>query len=215
MLSAWLHFSCPHRSQKRWPPKVHMTVVHRQPSIPYDGVNLDQVCMVHLEAPRLTTAQTRTKPLKLVASIDLSGSMAGEKLRLMKLALKFMVQELSDKDEFALISFNSTASVIRNLKKMTPGEKQRLDSRIDLLQPKGTTNLSARPIHCHQTDLPNCIPTAPNFSVSVLSSSVHVASNVRPARNVRATVCHYKCMHPALRWSVPLRPALRDATNCG
>ena len=50
--------------------------------------------------------------LDLIISIDTSGSMSGEKIKLVKETLSFLVNELKPIDRLALVEFNSKEKVL-------------------------------------------------------------------------------------------------------
>lgn len=50
--------------------------------------------------------QGERKPLSLAAVIDVSGSMAGEKVEFAKLSLKKLVEHMTDQDTLAILAFS-------------------------------------------------------------------------------------------------------------
>ena len=61
-------------------------------------------------------------PIDLVAVLDRSGSMYSS-MDLLKQTMRFMVQELSEKDRLGIIEYNDTVSTLFPLSKMTPARK--------------------------------------------------------------------------------------------
>lgn len=78
--------------------------------------------------------------------IDCGSGGEGEKdgysrLDLVKHTLKTIIHSLTDEDEISIITFNTVADVLVPRTKLTDANKQDLDSRIDLLNPGGQTNI--------------------------------------------------------------------------
>lgn len=79
--------------------------------------------------------------LDLVISIDQSGSMSGQKIKLVRETLDFLVDELKDFDRLSLVLFNSIATVLTNLQPMTPENKKKYKEIIKGINAGGSTNL--------------------------------------------------------------------------
>ncbi|CAD6261421.1 unnamed protein product [Miscanthus lutarioriparius] len=80
--------------------------------------------------------------LDLVAVLDVSGSMQGEKIDKMKTAMKFVVKKLSSIDRLSIVTFVDTATRICPLRQVTDATQPELLGLIDALQPGGNTNIS-------------------------------------------------------------------------
>lgn len=80
--------------------------------------------------------------LDLVAVLDVSGSMQGEKIEKMKTAMKFVVKKLSSIDRLSIVTFLDTANRICPLRQVTEDSQPQLLKLIDALQPGGNTNIS-------------------------------------------------------------------------
>lgn len=66
-----------------------------------------------------SSSSTRV-PIDLVCVVDQSGSMAGEKLALLKQTLIYIVEQMSELDRLAVVSFNTQAfDRSHGLKRMT------------------------------------------------------------------------------------------------
>lgn len=83
--------------------------------------------LVTLQAPpvswsltdELSSSSTRV-PIDLICVVDQSGSMAGEKLVLLKQTLIYIVEQMSELDRLAVVSFNTQAfDRSHGLKRMT------------------------------------------------------------------------------------------------
>ena len=82
-------------------------------------------------------------PLEIVAVVDRSGSMRGDKIAVMKETLSFLVSKgLQSGDSLAIVSFDDTVEIRLPLSTMDAGGKSRAIKAISELQPGRTTNLS-------------------------------------------------------------------------
>ena len=77
----------------------------------------------------------------LICVIDISGSMAGEKLNLVKKSLKILVKLMDKNDRLALILFENEASIFFDLDYMTDKTKQNLITKIDEIRASGGTDI--------------------------------------------------------------------------
>lgn len=83
-------------------------------------------------------------PMDLVMVLDVSGSMAGQKLTQMVDAAKQVVQSLHDEDRLHLVAFSSNSqSPWSGLIEMTPENRRRAAREIDALFDGGGTNIEA------------------------------------------------------------------------
>ncbi|KAL4556660.1 hypothetical protein LXL04_034814 [Taraxacum kok-saghyz] len=96
------------------------------------GVNHGETMVNH--APRA--------PVDLVTVLDISGSMAGTKLALLKRAMGFVIQNLGPADRLAVIAFNSTARRLFPLRKMSDSGKQHALQAVNSLAANGGTNIA-------------------------------------------------------------------------
>ena len=85
--------------------------------------------------------QKKTKPVDLICIVDTSGSMSGDKIKLVKESLNYLVNLMNEEDNFALIEFSSYKNVINNLTKMTEENKALILKNIDNLNASGGTNI--------------------------------------------------------------------------
>jgi len=77
----------------------------------YESIDLDRNHMHVMCTIQAPVAKIERAPIDLVCVVDKSGSMAGEKLKLVKEACSFIVQELQDGDHFCLISYDDRIDV--------------------------------------------------------------------------------------------------------
>jgi hypothetical protein len=99
--------------------------------------------LIHLKAPPASVSTGGTPaPLDLVTVLDVSGSMAGTKLGLLKRAMRFLIQNLRPTDRLSVIAFSTSAWRLFPLRKMTEfGQDQSLQA-INSLVANGGTNIA-------------------------------------------------------------------------
>lgn len=111
--------------------------------------------LIHLKAPshsgrkqngggrNSSSAQSVTRaPIDLVTVLDVSGSMAGTKLALLKRAMGFVIQHLGPSDRLSVIAFSSTARRIFPLRRMTDTGRQEALEAVNSLVSNGGTNIA-------------------------------------------------------------------------
>lgn len=86
--------------------------------------------------------QTSRAPVDLVTVLDVSGSMAGTKLALLKRAMGFVIQSLGPSDRLSVIAFSSTARRLFSLCRMTDAGRQRALQAVNSLGSNGGTNIA-------------------------------------------------------------------------
>ncbi|XP_061347041.1 E3 ubiquitin-protein ligase WAV3-like isoform X1 [Gastrolobium bilobum] len=87
-------------------------------------------------------SQTPRAPVDLVTVLDVSGSMAGTKLALLKRAMGFVIQNLGTNDRLSVIAFSSTARRLFPLCKMTDSGRQLALQAVNSLVANGGTNIA-------------------------------------------------------------------------
>ncbi|XP_037433312.1 E3 ubiquitin-protein ligase WAV3-like [Triticum dicoccoides] len=102
------------------------------------------VVLVHAKAPGAATAaaaeQTRT-PLDLVTVLDVSGSMTGDKIALLKKAMEFVVDQLGPADRLSVVAFSTDARRLIPLTRMSDAGKVKAKGAVQLLIAGGGTNI--------------------------------------------------------------------------
>ncbi|KAF8717027.1 hypothetical protein HU200_026137 [Digitaria exilis] len=97
------------------------------PAVARDTALDNFAVLVHIKAPATATAAERTEseraPLDLVTVLDVSGSMEGPKLTLLKQAMGFVIDQLGPGDRLSIVTFSSRARRIIRLSRMTDGGK--------------------------------------------------------------------------------------------
>ena len=79
--------------------------------------------------------------LDLIIMIDVSGSMSGEKIKLVKETLNFIVDQLTDIDRLGLTTFNNSSSLLSNLTPMTKENREEYKNIINGIKAGGGTNI--------------------------------------------------------------------------
>lgn len=100
------------------------------------------ISMLTINAPKDSNEKEERAPIDLVCSIDLSGSMEGSKIDLVKKTLHHIVRVLKDKDRFGIVTFSNSAKEVLPLTYMEKAGKELSESVINKLRPDGWTNIS-------------------------------------------------------------------------
>ncbi|KAE8679446.1 chaperonin HSP60 [Hibiscus syriacus] len=86
--------------------------------------------------------QNPCAPVDLVTVLDISGSMAGTKLALLKRAMGFVIQNLGSNDRLSVIAFSSTARRLFPLRRMSDVGRQQALHAVNSLVANGGTNIA-------------------------------------------------------------------------
>lgn len=89
--------------------------------------------------PTGSVAQTRL-PLNFTLLLDISGSMAGEKLHTMKDAVKGLIDQLRPEDIISLVAFESKTRVL--IPAQPANDKEEMKRQVDRLRDAGGTNMA-------------------------------------------------------------------------
>jgi hypothetical protein len=100
----------------------------------------DVEAVISVVAPPIP-ATTRA-PLRLVAVLDKSGSMRGDKLGLLTQTMLFMLRNLSERDALGLVAYDTEVSVLAPLTHCTASGRRRLEAALNRLRAGTQTNLS-------------------------------------------------------------------------
>ena len=85
---------------------------------------------------------TRRMPVSIVLVLDVSGSMEGSKLKNVKKAAKFVVEELREGDCIGVIAFDSYVHTLLELSRVDDVLKEALCKLIDTIYAGSCTNIS-------------------------------------------------------------------------
>ncbi|KAJ7947834.1 Zinc finger C3HC4-type RING finger family protein [Quillaja saponaria] len=125
-------------------------------AVPRSAAHGNFTVLIHLKAPpsivRQNSGRNETNsppvtqnfraPVDLVTVLDVSGSMAGTKLALLKRAMGFVIQNLGPTDRLSVIAFSSTARRIFPLQRMTNTGRQQALLAVNSLVSNGGTNIA-------------------------------------------------------------------------
>ncbi|XP_068665364.1 E3 ubiquitin-protein ligase WAV3-like [Aristolochia californica] len=112
--------------------------------------------LIHLKAPFTSSSHCSSRnhsnppvcpqpcraPVDLVTVLDVSGSMAGTKLALLKRAMGFVIQNLGPSDRLSVIAFSSTARRLFPLRRMSDSGRQQALQAVNSLISNGGTNIA-------------------------------------------------------------------------
>ncbi|EAZ05447.1 hypothetical protein OsI_27661 [Oryza sativa Indica Group] len=100
--------------------------------------------LVHAKAPSIAVAEATAAaraPVDLVTVLDVSGSMEGYKLTLLKRAMGFVIDKLGPGDRLAVVSFSYNAQRVIRLTRMSDDGKASAKSAVESLAAGGGTNI--------------------------------------------------------------------------
>ncbi|GER51269.1 zinc finger C3HC4-type RING finger family protein [Striga asiatica] len=120
--------------------KVDIKTYTELSSVP-KSISVDSfTVLIHLKASRIS--RTPRVPVDLVTVLDISGSMSGTKLALLKRAMGFLIQNLGPNDRLAVVAFSSTARRLFPLRRMSESGRQLSLHAVNSLVAGGGTNIA-------------------------------------------------------------------------
>ncbi|CAI8616400.1 unnamed protein product [Vicia faba] len=137
--------------------KVEIRTYPEVSSVPKSASRDAFAVLIHLKAPQSESKQyisgndTDSSPppvensrasVDLVTVLDVSGSMLGTKLALLKRAMGFVIQNMGPSDRLSVIAFSSSARRIFPLRKMTDIGRQEALQAVNSLVSNGGTNIA-------------------------------------------------------------------------
>ena len=96
--------------------------------------------VINLSSPQPSEDEKKCNA-DLICVIDISGSMDGEKIDLVKESLKILVEMMDKNDRLALILFDNNASILFNLDYMKDNTKKDILKKIESIDARGWTNI--------------------------------------------------------------------------
>jgi uncharacterized protein YegL len=103
----------------------------------------DVFVMTSIKAPTYEPeSEEKSAPVEIVCVIDKSGSMSGEKIKLVKASLHFMVQQLKAQDHISIVTFDSEVETLLGITQMNMDGKELAKKKIDTIVDGSCTNLS-------------------------------------------------------------------------
>lgn len=130
----------------------------------YSKIRFDQEkdahIVVSLTAPALAQEDTRSS-ICIIPVVDVSGSMAGEKLEFAKRSVDKLVDHLRPTDYCGVVAFESGIYTVAKPEQLQNGAKDRIKSAVSKLRPMGGTNFSGGLLRAleliTQMDLPESV----------------------------------------------------------
>ncbi|CAL4917068.1 unnamed protein product [Urochloa decumbens] len=123
---------------------VALTTHCERPALAWDASADDFAVLVHARAPGIAggaSAVPSRAPLDLVTVLDVSGSMVGTKLALLKQAMGFVIDNLGPRDRLCVVSFSSGACRLMRLARMSASGKALARRAVESLAAGGGTNI--------------------------------------------------------------------------
>ncbi|KAL6614157.1 hypothetical protein ACP70R_036427 [Stipagrostis hirtigluma subsp. patula] len=111
------------------------------PAVARDTARDNFVVLVHAKAPAAAAEASARAPLDLVTVLDVSGSMDGSKLVLLKQAMEFVIDNLGPGDRLSIVTFSCTARRVIRLTRMSDGGKASAKGAVESLYADGSTNI--------------------------------------------------------------------------
>ena len=96
--------------------------------------------IININTPKLQNAQKMCNA-DLICVIDVSGSMNGKKLDLVKKSLNILIKMMDENDRLALVIFSSSAKILCNLEYMTESRKKEFISKVNQIKAIYSTNI--------------------------------------------------------------------------
>ena len=96
--------------------------------------------VINIISPDLKDLQKNSNA-DIICVIDISGSMAGSKINLVKESLKVLIKLMDENDRIALVLFNDEGMKEFNLTFCDNGKKKELNQKIDGIKAGGGTNI--------------------------------------------------------------------------
>ena len=81
----------------------------------------------------------KSSNVELICVIDVSGSMMGEKIKLVKQSLKILLEMMGENDKLGLVLFNHQSQKLLDLTYTTNENKKKISSLIDTINARGGT----------------------------------------------------------------------------
>ncbi|CAN1253088.1 E3 ubiquitin-protein ligase WAV3 [Linum perenne] len=112
------------------------------PAVSRYASHSDFSVLILLKAPPKVVLGSSRAPIDLITVLDISGSMAGTKLALLKRAMGFVIQNLGPSDRLSVVTFSSSARRLFPLRCMTEAGRQEALQAVNSLISNGGTNIA-------------------------------------------------------------------------
>jgi hypothetical protein len=124
------------------PPLLEITTYTEFPAVQESVAHEEFAIVIHLKAPHVPSWVGTRAPLDLVTVLDVSGSMSGPKLALVKRAMRFVIENLDPSDRLSVVAFSSAAWRLFPLRRMTASGQQQSLQAVNCLVADGGTNIA-------------------------------------------------------------------------
>jgi von Willebrand factor type A domain/RING-like zinc finger len=123
---------------------MEMKTFTEYPAVAKSLSKIDFAIVIHLTASGTASGMPKSTraPLDLVTVLDVSGSMQGAKLSLLKQAMTFVIQNLGPADRLSIVSFSSRARRLNRLMRMSNEGVQQALFAVNSLTAGGGTNIA-------------------------------------------------------------------------
>ncbi|XP_012834579.1 PREDICTED: uncharacterized protein LOC105955411 [Erythranthe guttata] len=119
--------------------KVTIKAIPERPAVAASESVPQFTVLIGLKAPPLL--DDFRAPIDLVTVLDVSGSMSGEKLSLVKHAVHFVIDQLGPRDRLSVVSFSSRAQRVFCLRGMTESGRRDAKLAVDWLWATGAARV--------------------------------------------------------------------------
>eukprot|EP01084_Bolivina_argentea_P193052 331278_1 len=132
-------------NESKLPPKTDVTLslrgIAEYDSYPH-AMSADKFYfMASIKAPYFRSDERA--PIDLVAVVDESGSMSGDRIKLVKETVQFIIKNLESNDRFGIVGYSSGSRIVLPLTKMDTNGKVSAQKLADSLRASGGTALCA------------------------------------------------------------------------
>eukprot|EP00301_Raphidiophrys_heterophryoidea_P019155 c4132_g1_i1.p1 GENE.c4132_g1_i1~~c4132_g1_i1.p1 ORF type:complete len:495 (+),score=128.16 c4132_g1_i1:123-1487(+) len=112
-------------------------------AIPFSSSKSSFLSLISLVAPSVANPDSPTRAaIDLVAVLDRSGSMGGDKMKMLHRTVELLIQHMKDDDRLALVSYDDFVETPLPLTKMDTSGKALAKQALKLVTERGCTNLS-------------------------------------------------------------------------
>lgn len=112
----------------------------------YENYSLDFIdsayFLASLQCPKIIVKEDGRAPIDLICVIDKSGSMAGNKIELVKKSILFTLDQLSENDKLGIVTFDSEVSVELSITNVNVENKVKIKEIIQNIEVGSSTNIS-------------------------------------------------------------------------
>ncbi|KAM5587249.1 hypothetical protein ABKV19_005935 [Rosa sericea] len=125
------------------PQKITLKTHTESPAISAAQLSSYFPVLVSICAPPLNDSEGHGRtPIDLVTVLDVSGSMQGTKISLLKQAVTFVIENLGPSDRLSIVSFSSSSRRVFPLRRMSVDGRESAILAIESLRAGGATNIA-------------------------------------------------------------------------